>query len=209
MATRKELLEDLTEEVGRLSSAVADNTWDLSSSNAAAAGRVEDALRRHGHDQRASSESLARGIEQAGGSLVAAAVVFAVGGVVNTIVAGVVRAIEGVIEEIVYRIREEGERSQMINSIRALQESYPRMSYTFLVKRTFVSRTGRRQRETILNGLICDGIVTTNFDQNNAEWFSVEDDNPALIEHWERLEEMQESIQEMASAFSKASSRYV
>jgi hypothetical protein len=207
MATRKELLEDLNAEMDRLSTAVSEGAEDLSSVTDAAASRLDESLRMHSQEQRKNAASLARGISQAGDSLVAAAAVLVVGGIVNTIVAGIGRAVALVLEEVIDLIKEEGERTQMINSIRALQENYPRMSYKFLIKRTFVSRTGRRQRETILNGLISDGIVTTNRTDGQAEWFTIEEDNPALIDHWERIDAVRESIQEAADSISRSSSR--
>lgn len=73
MPTRKELLEELRNEIGHLSNVVTDGSYDVRAS----AGALEE----HGHAQIQAAETIAEGLKEAGGTILVASVVGGVLGV--------------------------------------------------------------------------------------------------------------------------------
>src|SRR5437879_3574880 len=99
MPTRKELLEDLRNEIGYLSSAVTDGSQDVRAS----AGALEE----HGHAQIQAAETIAEGLKEAGGAIL-----------VGSVVGGLLGLIGNALGD---RIREIKMRTDLINSIQSLQ----------------------------------------------------------------------------------------
>src|SRR5260370_6050659 len=165
MPTRKELLEELSNEIGQLSSAVTDGSQDVRAS----AGALEE----HGRAQIQAAETIADGLKEASGEILVASVVGGVLGLLGNALGN--------------RIREINMRTDLIKSIQSLQARHASLSYEFILERSFAQGASKHQRQNDLNELIHDGIVTS-MQSENGEVFSIDPNNPKLIERQEWLD---------------------
>ena len=84
----------------------------------------------------------------------------------------------------------------MINSIVKLQTIHPYLTYNFIIERSYASDANREDRQTILNGLISDGMITQYRHNTNINALRIDKDNPELKAHWDRVDEIRNSAQE-------------
>jgi hypothetical protein len=183
MPTRKELLEELRYEIEHLSDTVTDGSDVLAASH--------EALEKHGQTQLQAAEVIFKGLDKVGGDIIAA---MFVGGFAWLMGKAIVVLIE--------RIREINKKTDMIKSIQKLQAKYSHLSYEFIVERSFAGRASKDERQSILNELIHDEIVTTK-ESESGEVLSIEPDNPKLIEYWEWLDSIRETANKEHQKFSR------
>jgi len=169
MPTRKELLENLNREMERLTDAEQNNT---------------DALQRYGEGQIQASDNIKKAGRDIAGGLIVSSVISLVSGVVS----------KG-IEQFVERVKEINRKTELINSIIKLQEIHQYLTYRFVIERSYASNTTNEERQTILNGLISDGIVTQYKYNKNIKALRIDEDNPELLAYWEWLDEARNKLQ--------------
>jgi hypothetical protein len=174
MPTHKELLEELRNEIEYLSSAVTEGSSELMSSS--------EALEKHGRTQLQAAEVISKGLEKAGGDILAAVVV---GGFMWLFGQAIVLLID--------RVREINKKTALIKSIQALQARYSPLSYEFIVERSSVSGASKDERQSILNELLHDDIVTTK-ESEKGEVLSIDPSNPKLIAYWEWIDSIKAEV---------------
>lgn len=190
MPTRSELIDDLREEieylneslresrerhsveVADLTDALYDNTYkqfdpvDLNSAS------LESALDRN--------TKAAKGVEDAILTLLGGLLI---GGLVVEVVKAIVK-----------RVREVNKKTSMIRSIQFLQDKHPYLTYNFIVERSSADRANKDERQTILNELIEDGIVT-DVRGGRRNSLEIRDDNTKLADYWQWLDEIRGEVE--------------
>src|SRR5260370_35233711 len=128
MPTRKELLEELSNEIGQLSSAVTDGSQDVRAS----AGALEE----HGRAQIQAAETIADGLKEASGEVLVASVVGGVLGLLGTALGN--------------RIREINMRTDLLTSIQWLQARTSSLPSQFILERSFAQGEGKDLQQIVL-----------------------------------------------------------
>lgn len=163
MPTRKELLADLRNEIDRLSDTVTNES---------------EALERHGDTQIQAAEIISGALTKASGDVLAAVVIGGFSWLIGRTLIDHIRAIN--------------KKTDLIKSIQFLQERHSSLSYEFVVERSSVVGATRDERQSILNELIHDDIVTVVENSDKGETLFIDAANPELIEYWERVDSIKE-----------------
>ena len=158
MPTRKELLEQLRDNIGDLSTAV---------------GSGSEALHEQASLQARAAEGLGKQIKEAGRDLVGAAIVGPIAAMVAEATAREVRRINSITE--------------MINSVLLLQAHHDHLSYDFIIERSFVEGAGKEEKQNRLNELILGGAVESE-ETDSGERFFIDVKNPQLLEWQRKIE---------------------
>lgn len=216
MATRKELLEELNNEIGRLSRTVGDGfdrfiepievrSEDFVTSHEevttalermaethetsaeALSSSIDASLERHGQMQWQAAETISKSIDKAVDDIFTGALV---GGFVWLLGKGIAASVD--------RVRKINKKTDMIHSIQDLQKKYPSLSYDFIVVRAYVKETNVEERQNILNELIHEGLVTVN-NSLAKETVYIEPNNPKLLEYWKWLDSIKDEITKSAT----------
>ena len=205
MPTRKELLEELTDEIERLTDVEQDTTDALqryADAQNDAANRMERAAQEYSDAQLESSASIERASEKHSDALIKASenIKSAASDLGSDIVGAAVVGLFGfafiaLIKTLIESVKELNKKTELINSIVKLQTIHPYLTYHFIIERSYAAGTDREERQTILNGLISEGIITQYKYEENINSLKIESDNPALIDYWERLDEIRNSAQ--------------
>lgn len=194
MPTRKELLEALTDNVEGLSGEILDSTDTLSDSTdrmVEATDRMTENVEYYVNGVRVSLDDAAgrhgKSIEKAGGDIL----VGLIGGA--AVLAGGL-AIGGLIKVAMQRSKEACQRIQIIDSIISLHDTHGAMDYDFVVARSYAVDTTSEERQTMINGLMYEGIIIETQIDGQMKLI-VDEDSDALDAHWEWLEELAESAE--------------
>ncbi|MEX0812268.1 MAG: hypothetical protein WD048_08625 [Chitinophagales bacterium] len=206
MPTRKELIEELTHEIERLRYTERNATDALkkyADAQSGAADRIERSAQKYSAAQLRSSASIERASERHSDALnkasenVSSAASTLGGMIFGSVVIGLFGlAFGAIIKILIEEVLELNKKTELIQSIIKLQTIHPYLTYRFIIERSYAKETNREQRQTILNGLISEGIITKYKYKGNINALTIEKDNPALIEYWKRLEEMRNDTQE-------------
>jgi hypothetical protein len=176
MPTRKETLEDLRYEMERLSDSVQDNTY------------AQDEPREV--NVHVDTSGLDNALSHLGDSIVRA-VLTGIGGFIGGMLLAYHQQQEMMVAKLLFKfVRELNRKSEMIDSIQRLQKQEESLSYQFLVDRSYAEGTTKDHRQTILNGLISDGIVT----KCGLDEFEIDPDGPRLADFRERLDGVWEGL---------------
>lgn len=189
MPTRKELLELLGENVEGLSdemSGYADAHRDAAEAIYQAAERNRDAA----DNFSSASDVIATSAKNLGGDLIAATAVLA-GGLIGAAVVNLYGNMIGDVVPILFeRAMEVRRKTQMIESILALQERNKRLTYDLVLERAFAQSSDMEMRRTILNELIFEDIA----EQNKGDFIYIDPEGEALNDYWTWLAEIRDIL---------------
>lgn len=179
MPTRKQLLEDLQEEMGYLAESVQRNT-DIQESPRDVNVSVDTSGLNY------SLDNLSSAIGRGAGAIIA-----------GLFIGGYMYLQAQLVKHLIRNIREMNQKSDMIDSIQSLQEAHPHLTtYEFVVERSYARGAGREKRQNILNGLIADGIVTEISDGEEPT-LVIFPDNPDVIDYWDWVDEVYEALSKL------------
>jgi len=199
MATRKELLDELNQQLEKLSDTVGDRSRALEDSNNdlgdahdALRGEIghfsnslDESLEKHANAQEKAAQTLSKGLSDLGSDIIGAAVVggaLFLGGKLLTM--------------LIERVQETNRKTEMIKSIQFLQSSMSPLPYSLAIERSSAANATTDQRQSILNELIHDGIVTVKREAD-VETLRIEPDNQKLLEYWDWIESIRREVQKV------------
>lgn len=192
MPTRKELLGDLSENVEGLTGDIRDGAETY----AASADRIAEASETFELTVNGARVALDEAAEKHGRSLERAASDVAGGLIVSSIINVGGTAIGGIVKLALERQKEAVQRIQIIDSVVKLHDTHGPMDYDFLVKRSFAPNTGKKKRRTLINGLICEGILYEE-QIDGAMMVLLDEDSDALNAHWDWIDSLTDSHAEL------------
>ncbi|SEN54948.1 hypothetical protein SAMN04488077_12023 [Roseovarius tolerans] len=176
MPTRKELLEDLNDNVEGLSGEILDSAEAYSNS----ADRIAEAKEKHGR-------SIKRAASDIEGGLVVSGVLHLLGAVFGAAAQAAPLIRENNIEA--------AQRIQIIGSVLDLIDAQGPLDYEYLVKRSYAQDTRKGDRRTLINGLIWEGILYEE-EVDGVMLVHVADDSDALEAYWDWLDKMEAAFDE-------------
>ena len=194
MPTRRELLEDLNDNVEGLSGEILDSAEAYSNSADRIAETTEtfelaingmrvamdDAAEKHGR-------SIKRAASDIEGGLFVSGVLHLLGAVFGAAAQAAPLIRENNIEA--------AQRVQIIGSVLDLINAQGPLDYEYLVKRSYAQDTRKGDRRTLINGLIWEGILYEE-EVDGVMLVHVADDSDALEAHWDWLDEMEATFDE-------------
>ena len=178
MPTQKELMAALRDELRYLKASVLENAKRYSQpvqlETSELAYLLQDSASAvRGHEKAMAdvvdkfAESLQIGIKDLFGELL-------IGGLIG-----------GGIALLLNHLKMMNQKISMIKSIQFLQTEHPYLTYDFIVERSSANRANKEDRQTILNELIQDGIVTS-YQYDDKKAYEIKPDNPKLSAFWEK-----------------------
>ena len=113
-----------------------------------------------------------------------------IGSAVIHVAGGIFGTIFEIIRERAFEIRR---KTDVIQSLIALQRKHGPVKYKFAVDRSFAQGTDREMRRTIVNGLIYEGIIEEDTSSSPPRLW-IDEDGEALEEYWRFLDDIQENL---------------
>lgn len=188
MPTQKELLGDLRNEMEYLRESVRENSERHSEPIQLDTGGLEyilqdavDALRRHEEGMANAVDNFADSIKSGVATLLGGLLI---GGLIG-----------GGLALLVKHVKKINQKTSLIKSIQFLQGEHPYLTYNFIIERSNADRANKEERQTILNELIQDGIVTSH-QYGKRKAYEIKPDNPKLLAHWKEANEVQSEVTE-------------
>lgn len=188
MPTQKELMGDLRDEMEYLRESVRENSERHSEPIQLDTGDLEYFLQDNVDALRRNEQAMADAVDKFADSLMSG---------ITTLIGGLLIGglIGGGLVMLVKYLKEINQKISLIKSIQFLQGEHPYLTYNFIIERSSADRANKEERQTILNELIQDGIVTS-YQYGKRKAYKIKPDNPNLLAHWKKAKEVQFDVTE-------------
>lgn len=188
MPTQKELMGDLRNEMEYLRESVRENSERYSEPLQLDTADLEYFLQDNVDALRSNEQAMADAVDKFADAIKTG---------VTTLIGGLLIGglIGGGLFMLVKYLKKINQKTSMIKSIQFLQGEHPYLTYNFIIERSSADRASKEERQTILNELIQDGVVTS-YQYGKSKAYEIKPDNPNLLTHWKKAKEVQFDVNE-------------